>query len=336
MNLPNIEVEKSKIPIVWLDTSVIINITIFKENPNKLQEPQRSRIELLYKLVLEYSQAGKIICPLADQEGEVWINRKEWMNTIRELSLGIECLSLKEIQDKQLHKAMNSYFLKEESIVLSYLDAFDSDPAEEMRDVLREGMFLTIESDIFLGADFRRETNDTTLKLLNEQREKNVALGINFETQFLSEVDGEIKEIIKMAHELQNGEAGNEREAFNKLGASINLHQQLHAWEHITGQKNDIDGLISFYSSSYNINCPYVDLSCSLTAKIMIDPQPIKSSDPIDINHISTLMPFSDLFITDKPWRTYINNRGYDKKYGTNVHYIGDTDAINKFFEGIE
>ena len=62
-------------------------------------------------MVCELSQAGKIICPLADQEGEVWINRKDWVDTIRELSLGIECLSLKEVQDNQLHKAMSSYHL---------------------------------------------------------------------------------------------------------------------------------------------------------------------------------------------------------------------------------
>jgi len=335
MNLPNIQIEKSIIPIVWLDTSIITNITIFKENPDKLQEPQRSRIDQLYKLITKFSQSGRIICPLADQEDEVWVNRKEWMDTIRELSLGIECLSLKKIQDNQLHKAMKSYFLNEESIVLSYLDAFDSDPIEEMRDVLQQEIFLTVENDIFLGADFRRETNEITLNLLNEQREKNVGSGIDFDTQFLAEIDGEIKEIVKMVQELHIGDVGDERDAFNKMGASINLYQQLHFWEHITGGKNDIDGLISFYSSSYNTNCPYVDLSCSLTAKIMINPQPIKSGDPVDINHISTLMPFSDLFITDKPWRTFLNNKAYDKKYNTNIAFIGDTEKITDFFDSI-
>ena len=108
MNPPKIEIRKSSIPIVWLDTSIITKMCILRTSPEQLEENQRICIERLYELVYKYGRAGKIICPLADQEGEVWIKRDEWMDTIRNLSLGIECLSLKEIQDNQLYKAMKS------------------------------------------------------------------------------------------------------------------------------------------------------------------------------------------------------------------------------------
>jgi hypothetical protein len=42
-----IKIEKSPIPIVWLDTSVITDMTKFKANPEKLEKKQRHRIGCL-------------------------------------------------------------------------------------------------------------------------------------------------------------------------------------------------------------------------------------------------------------------------------------------------
>lgn len=335
MTSPTVNIEKSKIPIVWLDTSIIIKMTILRKSPDKLDETQRNRMENLYNQVYEYGHSGRVICPLAEQEGEVWINRSDWMDTIRELSLGIECVSLKEIQDRQLHTAMKAYVNNDELITLSYLDAFDDDPVVELEQVLKQPIFVTVDYDIFLGADYRRESNARLIAALNERRENNVKKKITFDEQFVSELDGEIKEVINMARELTEGIAGDERDECNKMGAWINLRHQMLAWEHISGKANDLDGLISFHKSDYNKACPYVNLSCSLYAKIMIDPQPIKSGDPMDITHISTLMPFSDLFITDKHWSNFLNNHSYNKKYETEIAYIGDTETIDNFFKRI-
>lgn len=335
MTLPTVTIEKSKTPIVWLDTSIITNMTILRKSPEKLEQVPRNRIEKLYNLVYEYGRAGRIICPLAEQEGEVWINRSDWMDTIRELSLGIECVRLKDIQDRQLHRAMKAFVSNEPSITLSYLDAFDDDPVAELQEVLQQPVFITVDYDIFLGADYRRDSNTRIINALNERRENNIKQGVIFEEQFASELVGEIQEVVKMARELTDGIVEDERGEFNKMGAWINLRHQLLAWEHISGKANDLEGLISFHKSDYNKVCPYVKLSCSLYAKIMIDPQPIKSGDPMDITHISTLMPFSDLFITDKHWSTFLNRKSFSKEYDTTIAYVGNTDEINGFFQKV-
>lgn len=335
MTIPTVNIEKSKIPIVWLDTSIISNMTILRKSPEKLDEIKRTRIEKLYNQVYKYGRLGRIICPLAEQEGEVWLNRSDWMDTIRELSLGIECISLKEIQDRQLHKAMKAYVNNEPTINLSYLDIFNSDPVYELQEVISQPFYVTVNYDIFRGADYQRDSKNKLISALNIQREKNVKQKISFKNQFASEISGEVKELIKMVRAFCDGKVEGGQDEYNKVGACINLSHQLLAWEHISGKSNDIEGLICFHKSRYNTECPYVKLSCSLYAKIMIDPQPIKSGDPMDITHISTAMPFSDLFITDKPWSTFLNKHSYNKEYGTRIFYIGNTNGIDKFFEKV-
>lgn len=144
-------------------------MTILRISPDKLESTQRKRIESLYNRVYEHTRSGRIICPLAEQEGEVWINRTEWMETIRELSLGIECVSLKDIQDRQLQEAMKAYVNSDEVISLSYLDAFDDDPVKDLKEVVKQSVFVAVDYDIFLGADYRRETNARIIEGLNKR-----------------------------------------------------------------------------------------------------------------------------------------------------------------------
>lgn len=335
MKTPKIEIEKSPIPIVWLDTSIITKMCILRHTPDKLEKHQRCSIERLYNLVYEYGHAGKIICPLADQEGEVWVKRDEWMDTIRDISLGIECVSLKEIQDNQQQKAMAAYFANAPSIRLSYIDAFHDDPVDELKETLRQPYFVTVNYGIIFGEEYHRKNNKELLEKLNLQRARNVSAGTKFETQLRSEFTGEISAIIEMAKALANGEVQNEEEGFNAFWATINLNGQIAAWDYISGKSNDLEGLITFHRSEYSTMCPYHNLSCNLYAKIMIDPQPIKSGDPMDITHISTLMPYSDLFITDNAWSTFLNKKAFNKVYNTTVCYIGDSKVIEDFFRSI-
>lgn len=335
MNIPNIKIDKSRIPIVWLDTSIIVYLTRFRKEPEKLDDTQRFRIKRLAEQLDEYGNDGRIICPLAEQEGEIWADRSDWMDTIQTISLGIECVSLKEIQDRQLCKAMKAYVDGDSVITLSYLDAFDRDPIDELNEVLQQQLFIAMDQGIFMGADYRRDLSIQLVANLNEQRARNVSSCVTFESQLTSEIEEQIEKIAKMASEIENGIVRNEHDEFNKMGAWINLHTQLLTWEHLTGKPNDLGGLVEFHKSTYNINCPFVDLQCNLYAKIMIDPQPIRTGDPMDINHISTLMPFSDLFITDKAWSSFLNNQSYNEKYRTTICYIGDTDRIDDFFDNI-
>ena len=97
-----VKIIKSEVPIVWLDTSIINVMTQWKHDLCKIDDVQKERISGLYNAIYENTRKGKLICPLAEQEEEVWIERNKWLNIIHSISLGIENLitSKREIHNK--------------------------------------------------------------------------------------------------------------------------------------------------------------------------------------------------------------------------------------------
>jgi hypothetical protein len=326
----SISIEKSSIPIVWVDTSIVTNMTIWRADPDQLEATQRERIESLYNHILNSTRAGNVVCPAAEQEGEVWVNRDQWLETMNTLSMGIDCLDLKSIQDSQLRKAMIAYNANNSDIEISYMDAFHEDPAEELKSTLRQPFFIALNSDILFGADYNRDNKAALLKMLNDKREENVKNKKTYESQLDAEYTGEIEALIQMHQDQLSGNISDEHYDFNSTWGSFELLQRIRMWQSSGGKDDEI---IGFYRSDHNKALPIVNLSCSLYAKIMTDPQPIRSGDHKDIQHISSIMPYSDLFITDKAWSTFLNNKKFSSKYNTQVCYIGDTKIINEFFE---
>lgn len=324
-----VTIEKSPTPIVWVDTSIVTNITMWRYDPTQLQKTQRERIENIYHHIIDNTRAGNIVCPAAEQESEVWVNRGHWLDTMNTLSMGINCLDLKSILDTQLRKAMKAFNSNNPIIEISYMDAFHGDPGEELRNTLDQPFFIGLNSDILFGANYNRENKATLLNMLNEQREVNINNKQTYESQKESEYTGEIEALIKMHQDHLSREIADEQYEINSTWGSFGLLQRTQMWKDSGGKDDEI---IDFYRSEHNKSLPYVDLSCSLFAKIMTDPQPIRSGDHKDIQHISTMVPYSDLFITDKAWSTFLNNKKYAEKYNTLICYIGDTESINEFF----
>lgn len=329
----NVNIEKSDIPIVWIDTSIITNMTIWKNNPDQLDEIQSDRIENLYNLLYENTRAGRVICPAAEQEGEVWIDREQWLDTMHTLSLGIDCADYKSIQDCQIRKSMEAFHNNQATIEMSYKDIFYEDPNEELDKILKEPFYITLNTDILFGAEYNKENKTKLLKMLNDKREENVKNKYSYESQLEAEYTGEIETLIKMYNDQIQGNITDDQYDFNSFWGSIGLHEQLEFWKYSGGKKEDFEGFLMFFRSEHYKSLPIIDLSCSLYAKIMTDPQPIRSGDHKDIHHISSIMPFSNLFITDKAWSTFLNRRKFSEKYNTQVCYVGDTDVINGFFD---
>jgi len=94
---------KSPIPIIWLDTSIIFKMTQWKCKLGKLDDSSGQQIPKLYDQIYNCVRSGKVICPLAEQEAEVWIERDKFFDTIHSLSLGIETKTLQTIHDMQFH-----------------------------------------------------------------------------------------------------------------------------------------------------------------------------------------------------------------------------------------
>lgn len=329
-----IVIEKSPVPIIWIDTSVITNITRARETPDKLDETQYKRATELNKNIKNLSRQGKIICPLAGQELEVWINRNAWLDTINDLGMGINCINKYSIQDSQLNSAMLAYAKNSNEINLSYLDIFFKDPVDELQTTLQQPFYITTRSDIIFGAEHQKSKKIDLLKSLNTQRERNVKNNISYSQQLKHEQLGDIEALVTSANNVVT-DTSDSHDGRNDIYGYSKLMKQIETFSHYSGKRQDVKGLIKFYKSDYNKLTPYTNISARMFAKIMSDPQEIKTGDPMDIEHASSILPYVDLYITDKPWRTFINKERIGKLYNTDVCYIGDSNTITQFFDAI-
>lgn len=331
-----VKIEKSPIPIIWIDTSIIVKMTQWKKELSRHDPLTESRIKTIYENIHKLTRAGKLICPLAEQDDEIWLYREEWLGTIHDLSLGLQTLTCLSLFHKQLSSFLNAYVKKETTVTISYKEAFHSDPCEELRDTLKRPFFVTVNSPLPFGEDYHKELKANLLSALNRAREANVKNAIQFEEQLEKEYLGEIQVLFGFLRRLQESNFIDENDIFNAVSGASNLAYQLRLLENFTKKQNDIIGLIDFYMSKYHKAMPYVDLSCNLSTKMMIDKQRIRSGDYMDSRHISTIMPYSDIFITDKAMSTFLKKKGYDKKYCTKVCWIGEIGEIEAFFSEVD
>ena len=329
--MTKVAIQKSPIPIVWIDTSVISNMTQARENPGKLEDVQLQRIKNLSRSIREASRKGKVICPLANQEIEIWIDRDAWLDTIHDLGLGITCVSPKAIQDSQLYAAMDSYAKSDPEIKLSYLDMFHRDPVVELFETLNQPVYVTVRHGVHMGAEYQKTSKEKLLIKLNEQREKNVRRGTEYQQQLEYELVGELEALLIALKDYASGNYSPD-EHMNIMFSRAELVEQLDYLSFRSGRQQELTDLIDFYKSPYNSCIPHTNVSARMFAKIMVDPQTIKSGDPNDIEHAASMISYVDLFITDKHWRTFLRKEELDKTYKTSICYIGDTEEIDEFF----
>ena len=331
-----VQVVKCEMPIMWLDTSIINLMTQWRHKLCRLDSSREQRISGLYNAIYKATRKGRLICPLAEQEGEVWVERDKWMETINTLSLGIEALDLLAIHDNQFRIFMRAFVQKQNSATVSYKEAFDDDPVDDLKEKLRQPFFITVNSPLLFGEAYRKKLKNNLHQTVDAQRVRNVKENVTFEQQLEKEFLGDIEGLSNLVSRFPTGQFKDEEDQFNATCGAVNLGNQLFMWKNVCGHPEGLEGLMTFYRSSYYRAMPYTNLSCNLFARMMTDKQQIRNGDPMDIKHVSTFMPFSDIFITDKAMSTFLRKRKLDEQYGTTVCYEGDTQIISEFFSRLQ
>lgn len=331
---PSVKIKKSTVPILWIDTSIIINMTLLRLG-TKLDSTQKKRIEFLYQAIKEATRKGKLICPLADQDEEIWVERKEFLNTIHELSLGISTDSTISVQKKLFKRFAEAYITLEKNIELDYSVLFHEDPLRKIKHVLSSPVYVTINPPLIGGPEKTKSKKRVTLKRLNEIREENitnkVALKTQKEAEFMAEFNF-LKTISTAPHELAILGLDKQDYFWNRIG----VVEKLKTWSDIVSEYNKHDtSILSFFLSTYYRQIPSNKIRVELFAKLMTDKQPIRSGDMQDVKHISSMLPFVDMFITDKQRKVQLHKLSFNEEYKTKVCYVGDSKDIEEFFDSL-
>lgn len=333
----NVHVEKCPVPIIWVDTSIIILMAKWKIDASRLSDIEKDRVEALYKKILANVGLRKLICPFAEQKEEVFGgNRKECFDIFNALTHGIQTHSVLGVLRSQMGIAMQSFARRGGSdISLSYRDVFINDPVKELHKVHNSGFYVTINRGLLGGERHVKDKRKYMHDELNKAREKNVQNGKTFEQHLEDEFNSRFAALSYQATKVMSGDYASQLDEENCFAGVEMFGAELAMLERALGKACDPKKLSSFYQSRYYRELPYPLLKSHCAAKLMTDPQPIRAGDFMDIEHAATMMPYVDMFITDKAMRTYLRGEGFDRKYSTKICYIGDSEDINDFFSSL-
>ncbi len=155
---------KSSVPIIWLDTNVLIDLTRFRYGrAGKRSKKQTSgildgvlsrlkqegsvskravkRSEKLFELLSSKTGERKLICPMGSQSEEYDSQDDDVFSVQADLANGISFEYRSNVRLRQLIQMVQAYLHKKDRIEISYTDAFEKDPVKQLK--LREPIIVS-------------------------------------------------------------------------------------------------------------------------------------------------------------------------------------------------
>lgn len=333
-----IDIEKSPIPLIWLDSSIIIHMAKSKVG-EKIDEQLKKRVNYLYDTIGEVTRRKKLLCPRAEQEEEFELGERlddECRKIQTDLSLGISTNHRIEIEDDLIRVFMKAYIQNGEIINLSYKDIFSRNPIKELDDRLKDKFIVSVHLPKSKNSiEDIKKSKKIALSNYENARCQNISDGITFEGQLKREFsgthDGFIKKIRRFNEKVKNQEHVDYSE-FLGINSIINY---INWWDSYNGKPRGSEGLFQFLLSDYHNQVPSIEIMCNLFAKILTGTTPVRPSDSMDIQQLSCALPFFDIIITDKTMKDHIETLGFHEKYNTQIFALKNFDEIKQIFENL-
>lgn len=326
-------IKKPEIPLLWLDTNLIILFTKMKEGRLSLEDAER--IPELYEAINRAVISGKVICPSGSQVREFDGHRKwdEIEATLDSLSRGVKMQPPYGVARNQRFVSMKSFIDDAESVTFDYIDAFFGDPIEKATKALDEQIRVRVASKqdkVFteIGKDNKEKTNTQ----LERIRLSNVKNKRTYHNQIELEYQSELRELNRKIRLLKN-----QRVTQNLQGNELRyLGDELAIWDHLGGKKPASEGLSEYYRSNTYRQMPYMDISCKLSAHIVtLQSRQVQKSDPMDIKFMASALPFYDYVFTDNDMKHQVKLLQLDKVYYCKVFSISDSEQVIKELNGL-
>jgi hypothetical protein len=319
-----VRLRKSNIPILWLDTFAIINLTkVFIGE--SISAHERDRFSRLLQLLQEKVQQKKLICVQSSQLDEIKLGRRlvnESNELLARLSVGNRAKPPYGIERQQLYIFIHAYFNCLELVEIGYKEAFFEDPIKDL--LLDRDFIIYFEESIDESAI--KEFDEHKKSLINdlENLRKDIFnRGITFDEQLSVEYLGNLQAIEITLR--------NNKEAFDFNKFTSIVADPLNIWYQITGRENDLAGLLKFYKSEYHNMMPYNDIKAKLYASILTEPSPIASGDSIDIINLACLVPYCNMVLTDRKMCNRMHKLSIDTDYNVNVFALKDYEDMMEY-----
>jgi hypothetical protein len=319
----DINLSKSPIPIIWLDTSVIISLKNLRRDKN-LNTRNADRYNKLYEIIVSHVKNKKLICPAGDQQEEYdfGTDGNECRLIQDSLSFGLSFLYRSSIQLRQISDFARAYVDGKDQVILSHKDAFERDPIHQLAgNGPLVSVHLALPKEVI---DKFRSDHIKAIDATENLRRYNIGQGISFQQQLAKEYNGRVEAAQVVARNWNQIIVEKKTPTFDDIAQLQALDSFLSSCN-ITGS---VERALEFFGSNTYKSIPYIDISCSLYAERVTGTTPIESGDYMDIEQVATLLPYCDMLVTDKKMKNRIRKFGFDSKYRTKVYSMSDSDQL--------
>lgn len=314
-------IQKSEIPIIWVDTFFAIECGKMLNNRCK-----DIRIKKLYEVIDNKVLENGLICPRACQEDEFEDDIDSIMKTFFRLTAGSRFTDVSQIGRIQKMQMMKVYHDKHEEYKIDVADVLKIDKQNKG---YRVNVMLVSED----GKSATSQIGDKheSLKLLQDLK-NSIKLTESFSDRLEIEFNGLYEATILMAFKFMVIDDM----INNRIPFDMKLHNQfseiitspLSDWEKITEKADDILGYLDFLKSDLFREIPNYFIQCNMMSDIMISKKGWEIGDLKDILNISAFLPYCDFVLTDKAQSNRLKRLGIDKRYSTKVFCLSNVENL--------
>ncbi|MBP6889609.1 MAG: hypothetical protein KBC19_03415 [Candidatus Moranbacteria bacterium] len=329
----NIVIKKSPVPLIWIDTSVIITLARIK-NGEKIDDAVKEKYLYLERKISDLVKQSKLICPKADQYEEIEGGRleKECRGIQQRLSVGVKLIHRLGIEDHLILLFMEAYIKNADSVTLNYEDIFYENPVEELKENLESRFTVDVHSS--KPQDMLNSSKQSKLNVREQWesiRKEKVESGITYEQQLEKEYGAHLNAHIGLAKEYFEKASKGKVDLMASLGIS-GFMMYIRAWLEYSKEFN-IQKFVGFFNSKVFRVIPIIDVRSKLLASLVTSPSIIQSGDSMDSEHLASVIPYFDMVITDKAMKNRVKKLELDKQYGCRVVAMEDFEQIKNYLE---
>ena len=319
---------------MWVDTSVVIEMAQAKNDVSQNDIAHKRGIDLYNKLQ-NLTTKGSIIYLDAQQRDE-YGNNPKLFNEIDDLhiqlSQGIRIQHEVITKQYQIQRMMKVYCGNSNKFELMDDDIFSNDPANILEQSKKLGMFVTVKRKILEEErNENRRVRDNIISGWENIRLNRKARKISYKQALKEEYAGEWLAIRNVLRKRLNQKMQNtnllEEDFMTFLGESHTL-SPIDWWRIETHKSSDLESLKNFYLSEAFKLIPYIEIKSKLLAYLITIDGPVKRGDYGDSEHLSQILPYADLIITDSAMKHRVNELGLATKYNTDIMSLKEFDKI--------
>jgi hypothetical protein len=138
-----VTIEKSRTPMLWLDTSVLLDFAKIEQAEN-VESVRAKRLTRLRAVARKAVREERLVCPAWDQENEFEAKRleAETRRIISDLSCGAHCVPFAGVKDQQIAIGLQAYIAAADAMHVPAEIHFYDDPQKAVQKAKRTRIII--------------------------------------------------------------------------------------------------------------------------------------------------------------------------------------------------